>query len=148
MDITITPGKLKGEIRVIPSKSMAHRLLICAAFSDQPTQLVCPETNRDIEATVDCLRSLGAYIQRTDSGYEVAPITQIPGSAVLYCCESGSTLRFMLPIAGALGVNATFVMEGRLPERPLSPLWEEMERMGCKLTKDGNTINCQGNQFI
>ena len=144
MDITITPGKLKGEIRVIPSKSMAHRLLICAAFSDQPTQLVCPETNRDIEATVDCLRSLGAYIQRTDSGYEVAPITQIPGSAVLDCCESGSTLRFMLPIAGALGVNATFVMEGRLPERPLSPLWEEMERMGCKLTKDGNTINCQG----
>ena len=144
MDITITPGKLKGEIRVIPSKSMAHRLLICAAFSDQPTQLVCPETNRDIEATVDCLRSLGAYIQRTDSGYAVAPITQIPGSAVLNCCESGSTLRFMLPIVGALGVNATFVMEGRLPERPLSPLWEEMERMGCKLTKDGNTINCQG----
>ena len=144
MDITITPGKLKGEIRVIPSKSMAHRLLICASFADKPTQLVCPETNRDIEATADCLRALGADIQRTDSGYVVSPINCAAQSAVLNCCESGSTLRFMLPIAGALGVNATFVMEGRLPERPLSPLWEEMERMGCQLNKNGNTIHCQG----
>ena len=62
MDITITPGKLKGEIRVIPSKSMAHRLLICAALADSPTQLVCPEINRDIEATADCLRALGADV--------------------------------------------------------------------------------------
>lgn len=54
MDITIFPGKLSGTVAAIPSKSQAHRLLICAAFADGPTTLICPETNRDIEATADC----------------------------------------------------------------------------------------------
>ena len=63
MDITITPRHLRGEVIVIPSKSQAHRLLICAAFADAPTQLICSETNRDIEATIDCLRALGARIE-------------------------------------------------------------------------------------
>ena len=145
MDLTIHPRLLRGEIEIIPSKSQAHRLLICAAFADNPTQLRCHDTNRDIEATVDCLRALGADIVRTESGYIVFPIRKIPVTAELYCCESGSTLRFMLPIIGALGVDTTFHMEGRLPHRPLSPLWEEMERMGCTLTRPTeNTIRCQG----
>lgn len=144
MDITITPGILKGDIHVIPSKSQAHRLLICAAFADKSTQLHCPETNRDIEATAACLRALGASVLRTESGYIVDPIARTPKSAVLPCGESGSTLRFMLPVAGALGIDATFILEGRLPHRPLSPLWEEMERMGCKLQKDGNALHCSG----
>ena len=145
MDITITPKKLQGTAAAIPSKSQAHRLLICAAFSDKETVLICPETNRDIEATADCLGSLGARILRTDSGYAVSPIGEIPANAILNCCESGSTLRFMLPIAGALGVDATFQMAGRLPQRPLSPLWEEMERMGCTLSRPTEaTIRCCG----
>ena len=145
MDLTIQPRSLRGDITVIPSKSQAHRLLICAAFSDGPTDLVCPDTNRDIEATVDCLNALGASITRTDSGYSVFPMDKTPASAILNCCESGSTLRFMLPIVGALGIDATFQMEGRLPQRPLSPLWEEMERMGCILTRPtADTIRCQG----
>lgn len=145
MDITITPGKLFGSISIIPSKSQAHRLLICAAFADKPTTLICPETNRDIEATAGCLHSLGADIRREKDGYFVAPVRQIPEKAELNCCESGSTLRFMLPIAGALGVDAVFRMEGRLPQRPLSPLWDEMERMGCILTRPTpDTIRCQG----
>lgn len=145
MDVTIQPRTLRGEIQIIPSKSQAHRLLICAAFADRETTLICPETSRDIEATADCLGALGAQITRTDSGYTVSPIKSIPDSATLNCCESGSTLRFLLPIAGALGLDATFLMEGRLPQRPLSPLWEEMERMGCNLSRPAiNTIRCQG----
>ena len=145
MDITIYPHKLRGTLTAIPSKSQAHRLLIRAAFSDAVTILKCPATNQDIEATADCLRALGAKIERTDSGYTVQPIANIPESAVLDCHESGSTLRFMLPIAGALGVDATFVMAGRLPQRPLSPLWEEMERCGCSLSRPTmNTIHCIG----
>ena len=145
MDITIQPGKLSGLVEAIPSKSQAHRLLICAAFADRPTTLLCPETNRDIEATADCLRALCAKIQRTNTGYVVDPIREYPEKATLPCCESGSTLRFLLPIAGAMGVDATFVMEGRLPQRPLSPLWEEMERMGCTLTRPtANTVRCTG----
>ena len=145
MDITIQPRLLKGNIDIIPSKSQAHRYLICTAFADRPTQLICPETNRDIEATADCLAALGARIIRSNHGYTVFPIEKTPETAVLPCCESGSTLRFMLPVVGALGVDATFLMEGRLPQRPLSPLWEEMERMGCILSRPTpNTIRCQG----
>ena len=145
MDITIFPGKLSGFVNIIPSKSQAHRLLICAAFADGPTTLICPDTNRDIEATAGCLNALGADIQRTDSGYEVKPVSTIPPSALLNCHDSGSTLRFMLPVAGALGVDTVLQLEGRLPSRPLSPLWEEMERMGCRLTKPtADTIRCQG----
>lgn len=145
MDITILPGKLKGNISAIPSKSQAHRLLICAAFSDRDTEIICHATNQDIEATANCLCSLGAGIEKTENGYIVHPITEYPASAILDCRESGSTLRFMLPIAGALGVDATFQMQGRLPHRPLSPLWDEMERMGCTLTRPTpNSISCKG----
>ena len=145
MDLTIQPRRLSGVVEAIPSKSQAHRLLICAAFSDRPTELICPSTNQDIEATAACLCSLGAKITRTNNGYHVIPATQIPKTAVLNCNESGSTLRFMLPIAGALGVDTVFELAGRLPYRPLSPLWEELERMGCCLSRPTeNTIHLQG----
>ncbi len=145
MDITLHPRPLRGELTIIPSKSQAHRLLICAVLANNETYLRCPETNRDIEATADCLRALGAGIHRTNDGYEVDPISKLPPSALLNCHDSGSTLRFLLPIVGALGVDATFRLEGRLPERPLSPLWEEMVRMGCALSRPTyDTIRCQG----
>lgn len=145
MDITIYPGKLRGNIQAIPSKSQAHRLLICAAFADKATTVLCPQTNQDIEATADCLRALGAPIERNAQGYLVTPIHIIPKSATLNCRESGSTLRFLLPIVGALGVDTTFLLAGRLPQRPLSPLWEEMERMGCQLSRPTeNTLFCTG----
>ena len=145
MDITLFPAPLRGEITPIPSKSQAHRLLILAALADSPTELLCAETNRDIEATADCLNTLGADIRRTDTGYTVRPVRALPKKAVLNCCESGSTLRFLLPVAGALGVDATFLLEGRLPQRPLSPMWEEMMRMGCSLSRPTpNTIHCTG----
>jgi len=145
MDITIFPGKLCGTVRAVPSKSMAHRLLILSAFSDGPTTLLLKEASRDIEATASCLRALGASITRSEDGYHINPAPSIPPCAELECGESGSTLRFLLPIVGALGVNATFHMEGRLSQRPLSPLWEEMERMGCTLSRPTrHSILCRG----
>ena len=145
MDITIYPGKLSGHVTAIPSKSQAHRLLICAAFSDRTTMIVCPETNQDIEATADCLNAIGADICRTTDGYKVKPIKAIPASAEINCCESGSTLRFLLPVVCALGIETTIYMSGRLPDRPLSPMWEELERMGCTLSRPtGDTIHTNG----
>ena len=64
MDLTLHPRSLRGEINIIPSKSQAHRALICAAFADKPTIILCRETSRDMEATADCLRSFGAEIIR------------------------------------------------------------------------------------
>ena len=145
MDLTIHPRKLQGDISVIPSKSLAHRYLICAAFAEGPTKILCPETSRDMDATAGCLQALGASIFKDETGYLVEPVKQIPREADLPCRDSGSTLRFLLPVAGALGVRATFHLEGRLPSRPLSPLWEEMERMGCRLSRPTeDTVLCEG----
>ena len=83
MDITIPPGKLSGTVTVPPSKSMAHRMLICAALADKPTDLICPESSEDIEATVGCLCALGADIHRTRNGYHILPIQCISKSATL-----------------------------------------------------------------
>ncbi len=145
MDITIQPGLLSGTITVPSSKSCCHRALICAALADRPTHIRCTAPGRDILATVQCLRALGAGIQTTQEGFHVTPIAHIPASATLPCGESGSTLRFLLPIVGALGVDSVFYLEGRLPHRPLSPLWEELERMGCFLSRPtANSLRCCG----
>ncbi len=98
-----------------------------------------------MKATVACLNAIGADIRRTDEGYHIDPVREVVRTAVLPCRDSGSTLRFLLPIVGALGIDATFQMEGRLAQRPLSPLWEEMSRMGCKLSHTGeNRLHCSG----
>lgn len=133
---TIHPGILQGEIRAIPSKSAAHRLLICGALADGPTWVACDGVSQDIEATVRCLTALGAEIRREQGGYAITPIDRqrCEGRpAVLDCGESGSTLRFLLPVAAALGVSALFPMKGRLSKRPLFPLSRELDRHGCKL---------------
>lgn len=145
MDITIIPGKLHGSIQAVPSKSHAHRLLICAAFADEPTDIICRQSNRDIDATIRCLNSLGAEIQHTDYGYRVLPVETYPANAYLDCDESGATLRFLLPIVCALGIETIFTMRGKLASRPISPLLIELERHGCTLTRTAeNEIKCAG----
>ncbi len=145
MNITITPSTLTGTVSAPPSKSCAHRILICAALANKPSSITCGPVGKDVQATVDCLRALGAKIESTPDGFWVKPILLPPEKATLPCGESGSTLRFLLPVAGALGVEATFVMDGRLPQRPIQPLWKEMERMGCRLSRPTeNTILCKG----
>ena len=145
MKATIFPAVLSGEIEAIASKSQAHRLLICAALADRETRIRCSTLSADIEATAACLRALGAEITYADGVFTVAPIRERPASAVIDCGESGSTLRFLLPVVCALGVNTTIVMHGRLPERPLSPLWEELERHGAILARPSpDTIRAAG----
>lgn len=145
MKAVIEPSSLSGEIRAIASKSQAHRLLICAALGDNKTILRCPTLSADITATADCLRSLGADIAFENGTFTVLPIKIRPASAVMDCGESGSTLRFLLPVVCALGVDTVIHMHGRLPERPLSPLWEELEAHGAILTRPtADTISVRG----
>lgn len=129
MNMSIFCASAQGKINAIPSKSVAHRLLICAAFADMPTRIRCDETNEDIEATVACLSALGANVVRNAPYYDVTPVSKndVKQNASLQCNESGSTLRFLLPVAAALGASSSFLLDGRLPERPLSPLREELE---------------------
>ena len=145
MDMTLRPGKLAGSVTVPSSKSMAHRLLICAAFAKRRLHLILGEINEDIAATAEGLDAICHGVKRNNYGYAIGPCElDMESKAVINCRESGSTLRFLLPIVGALGMDATFQMEGRLPQRPLSSLWEEMERMGCKLKREGSLLHCTG----
>lgn len=107
------------DIEIISSKSDAHRALICAALSDTPCEVVVNATSKDIEATKACMAALAA------------------GDPKMYCGESGSTLRFLLPVMSALGKRVEFYPEGRLPQRPLSPLYEELVAHGVKLSQVG-----------
>lgn len=131
----IQPRKLRGEIEIIPSKSEAHRLLICAALADRPTLLRMGAGSEDIEATVRCLTALGARIERMPDALRVTPIVRAPTACDADCGESGSTLRFLLPVAAALGVDARFHMHGRLPDRPIAPLDRELVRGGCAIKR-------------
>ena len=133
MNVVVYPSELAGTVSAIPSKSMAHRLLICAALADTPTSIVCETTSEDIEATVSCLDALGAQILRTDEGFLVEPIKGSVTEAVLDCGESGSTLRFLLPLVPALRSSAMMLGHGRLADRPLSPLREELEANGAHI---------------
>lgn len=145
MTVRITPAKLSGSVRAVASKSHVHRLLICAALSDKQTVIRCADTSEDIAATVRCLVALGGNIVFSGGEFTVTPITNVPENAVLDCGESGSTLRFMLPVACALGKPCTFKMSGRLPERPLSPLWNALASHGVTLKcPSPDTIVCGG----
>jgi 3-phosphoshikimate 1-carboxyvinyltransferase len=130
---------LNGVVRAIPSKSQAHRALICAALADKQTRVECEGGSEDIAATAACLSALGAGIESEPGAYVVHPLKreEIGGNVTLPCGESGSTFRFMLPIVGALGRKASFILKGRLPQRPLSPLYEELVRHGAGLSPQG-----------
>ena len=137
MQVTLHTPSPRGTLPAFPSKSEAHRYLICAALADAPTRIICPATNDDIDATVSCLCALGAQIERTTDGFSIIPIKALPDIADMDCGESGSTLRFLLPVIGALGVRARMHLHGRLGARPLSPLYELMVAHGVTLSPQG-----------
>jgi len=115
MTLTLHPAKLQGEIAAMPSKSDLHRLMIGAWLAGQDITTL-PIISDDIAATRDCLLA----------------------NCTLNCRESGSTLRFLLPLMAALGRTVTFTGEGRLPERPLEPLLSLLRANG--VTIQGDTL--------
>ena len=145
MNVTLAPGPRSGELRIPASKSQAHRLLICAALAPSPSVLRLDGLSNDLSATIACLRALGARIETEEGRVRIFPARPDSGpERALFCGESGSTLRFLLPVAGALGVRAVFRREGRLPERPLFPLDRELSRHGMSLREDGPSLFCEG----
>lgn len=126
----ITPAQLGGTVAAIASKSDAHRLLILAALSRGETKLLMEKRSEDIDATISCLRALGATIEILPDGVAVRGIERVNENPRLDCGESGSTFRFMLPVACALCEQARFTGSGRLPERPIGELMRVMQAHG------------------
>lgn len=130
MDVKITPSKLSGEVVIPPSKSVAHRLIISAALAKGKSVVSNVYPSKDIVATIEAMRALGAEISVDGDKVAVNGIVNSPKNATIDCCESGSTLRFLIPVAAALGVEATFVGKGQLPTRPITPFLEELPKHG------------------
>lgn len=138
-------GLNQGQVRIISSKSDGHRALIAAALAEEESLLFLEGWSEDLEATARCIGEMGGEVVREPSGMLVTPIPRdAAGQAVLDCGESGSTLRFLLPVAGALGRHVLFEGKGRLPERPIGILLEEMEQHGCHAETDRLPVELEG----
>ena len=133
MDITLHQPRFAREVAAPTSKSAAHRQMIAAAFAGAPTNIYFTQTCDDIVATARCLRALGVGVEERADGLRITPSTENPESAVCDCGESGSTLRFLVPVAAALGVKTTFLRRGRLSQRPMEPLATVLREHGITL---------------
>lgn len=144
MNYKVLPGPRKGRVLIPASKSYAHRQLICAALSEKRATVICDGTSKDIIATTQCLEAMGAAITFNDDEVVVDPIKKKNGKCILDCNESGSTLRFLLPVAAALGISATFVMAEGLAARPVDELLNVMSAHGVQICKGSNSISLEG----
>ena len=133
--VQVYPGNLQGTVTIPPSKSDAHRAVICAALSRGVSKIAPIELSEDITATLRAVETLGVSVRLEEN------VLTVDGSALgtarsreLDCGESGSTLRFFIPIAAALGLPVRFTGRGRLPQRPLGTYLECLPPAG---------VNCQ-----
>lgn len=129
-NIIITPGKLSGKITVPASKSISHRALICAALAKGRSEIKNLLCCADTEATINILNAFGAKITKEGDLTIVEGIETPSKSAVADCFESGSTLRFLIPVAAALGCETEFHGRAKLPERPITPYFTELTKNG------------------
>ena len=123
MRICLFPGAVHGTVAAPPSKSMAHRALICAALAQGTSQIIGLASSQDMLATQDALRLLGAKLMQNEHGLFVTGARSVPFSALTQpvpCRESGSTLRFLIPLFSLTGAAVQLTGEGRLPQRPQS----------------------------
>lgn len=145
MTLFLPGGARHGSVRSVASKSAAHRFFLCAALGTERCEIACGELSEDLCATLACLRALGAEVSVSGERVCIEPIRSVPaGELLLPCGESGTTLRFMLPLVGALGARAAFERRGRLPARPIEPLASQLRRRGMTITEDGDRLRCVG----
>ena len=124
--ITINPTKLSGRLTVPPSKSASHRLLICAALAKDKSIVKNVALSQDISATISAMRSLGSAILPCENGFvcSCGDFSAQNEPILIDCLESGSTLRFLIPIALAFGGSFRFTGRGRLLARPLEAYYK------------------------
>ena len=144
MKVQITADRLEGKLEILSSKSDGHLILICASLADKNSIININNTSEDIEATIGCLRALGAGIERKENQLIVTPIREVPEDVFINPKESGSTLRFLLPVTAALTKKASFTGEGRLPERPLKDLQNAMEENGTSFSTENLPFETNG----
>ncbi len=145
--ITINPNRLTGKVKVPPSKSFAHRAVISAFLSGVECKVNNLSLSDDILATLSCISALGANTE-FDPEKGVAVISRnddkLPKKICLDCRESGSTLRFFIPIALCFCQNVEFTGTGRLMKRPLKPYFEMFDKLGIAYKKESDRLMITG----
>lgn len=143
MDVKITPSKLSGRIEAVSSKSDAHRVLIASALCESSTDVYLNNISEDIEATLRCIKAFGGDYEISEGKVRVFPFSEC-GNAQAFCGESGTTARFILPVAATLCEDFTLTGSGRLPERPFTELVREMRESGCEIDSEKLPISVKG----
>ena len=147
MNVTITPALLEGAVVPPPSKSQAHRLIIAAALSDGFCRLSNVELSEDIQATLRCMRTLDADASADGTiirGADLVDGHEEPAPQVMDCGESGSTLRFLIPVALALKGGGKFTGHGRLMERPQQPYFDLFREKGILCAQKDGVLTVEG----
>lgn len=149
MDIKITPRRLSGVVTPPPSKSLAHRLMIAASLAAGTSTIRRAEFSQDIEATLRCMQALGARWETLEDGFRITGIGGIRqpfGDLPRFDCgESGSTLRFLIPIALTVDRGGIFTGHGRLMERPQQPYFDLFDRIGVSYIQEDGVLTVRGN---
>lgn len=145
--IEILPSNLSGNIEIISSKSDIHRKLICSALSKNKSKLIFNNASTDVKSTISCLNSLGANIKKFDDFYQIIPIDfeNISDKRHYFDVEeSGSTIRFILPIFHSLIKNGYFTGKGSLLNRPLDDIVDLMEENGTSFSSRTLPLEVKG----
>lgn len=145
-DVKFSPFVPNGTVNVPPSKSDVHRAIICAAMANGVSRISPVALSNDIKATIGCIKALGADAVLENNFLTVDGTNMYKNkTALLDCGESGSTLRFFIPIAAVGNINATFVGKGKLPQRPIGIFTEALPKAGtvCK-TEGGLPLEIKG----
>ncbi len=136
--VTLYPARLSGAVRIPPSKSVAHRMILCAALARGRSVIAPVSPSRDMLATIQAVTALGAQVQWEGDALSIDSTALFEKTAqVIPCGESGSTLRFAIPIAALSGKSFTFTGEGRLPGRPLGIYTEILPGAGVTCQSGG-----------
>lgn len=141
--IKITPSRLSGTVTVPASKSAAHRAIACAMLCKGQSRLFNVDLSDDIIATISAAQALGRSITFEDSTLTIGQSSPVQ-PAQIDCIESGTTLRFFIPISAALGIKTTFTGKGRLPQRPIKVLTDLLESHGVKCSGDSLPLTIEG----
>ncbi len=143
MDVKISPRKLQGSIDAISSKSYAHRILLASALCKEPTHIIINHFSQDIKASIETITALGAKVTTTDRGVMVTPSSH-PENLDVFCHESGTTARLVLPIMAAISPKGRLNGSGSLPSRPFGELCEAMKDNGVEFTQYNLPIDYSG----
>ncbi len=146
MKVTLTPSRCEGSVVIPPSKSMSHRAILCACLAPGVSHIENIAYSVDVQTTIEGMRQLGAKIECFEDRLRIEGIENFDGltSSTINCNESGSTLRFFIPLFAATGQKVSFIGKNRLLKRPQKVYEDLFKAQNCFYEQSEEAITLQG----